>query len=123
MARILVTDDSNFLRRRTCTMLQEAGHDTIEATDGKACLAAIDKQIPDALFLDLVMPEMDGFAVLRALKASNHHFPVIVLTADIQESVKSECIDLGAAAFVNKPPKADEVNAALNTALANAKVG
>jgi len=117
MARILVTDDSTFLRRRTCSILKEAGHDILEANNGNTCLEAVAEHAPDALFLDLVMPEMDGFGVLQALKDANYHIPVIVLTADIQESVKTECLELGAVGFLNKPPKTDEVLAALTIAL------
>jgi len=123
MARILVTDDSNFLRRRTCAILKEAGHDIIEASDGNTCLEALAEQAPDVLFLDLVMPEMDGFEVLKALRDADHHLPVIVLTADIQESVKTECMQLGAADFINKPPKQDEVLAALAQALVCQEAG
>jgi len=117
MARILVTDDSNFLRRRTCAILKEAGHDILEADTGNACLEAITEHSPDVLFLDLVMPEMDGFEVLQALQDAAYDLPVIVLTADIQDTVKTECMKLGAAGFINKPPKTDEVLATLAMAL------
>ena len=117
MARILVTDDSNFLRRRTCAILKEAGYDILEADNGNACLEAITEHSPDALLLDLVMPEMDGFEVLQALQDAAYDLPVIVLTADIQDTVKTECMKLGAAGFINKPPKTDEVLATLAMAL------
>jgi len=117
MARILVTDDSNFIRRITCNILRDAGHDIIEADNGNTCLQAVAEHAPDALFLDLVMPEMDGFEVLQALHDAECHIPVIVLTADIQDSVKTECLNLGASGFLNKPPKADKVMAALAIAL------
>jgi len=117
MARILVTDDSNFLRRRTCAILKEAGYDILEADNGNACLEAITEHAPDALLLDLVMPEMDGFEVLQALQDAAYDLPVIVLTADIQDTVKTECMKLGAAGFINKPPKTDEVLATLAMAL------
>ncbi len=118
MARILVTDDSSFMRRRVCAILQAPGHQPREAADGNACLEAIAAEMPDALFLDLVMPEMDGFEVLDTLQQADYHLPVIVLTADIQESVKAQCLQLGATAFLNKPPAADQLLAALDTALA-----
>ncbi len=117
MARILVTDDSNFLRRRTCAILKEAGHDILEADNGNACLEAIAEHSPDALFLDLVMPDMDGFEVLQTLQDAAYHLPVIVLTADIQDTVKTECMKLGAVGFLNKPPKTDEILATLAIAL------
>jgi len=117
MARILVTDDSNFIRRRTCAILKDAGHDIIEANNGNTCLAAVAEHAPDALFLDLLMPEMDGFEVLQTLQDAACHLPVIVLTADVQDSVKKDCLKLGADGFLNKPPKTDEVLAALAVAL------
>ncbi len=123
MARILVTDDSNFIRRRTCAILKAAGHDIVEANNGITCMEAVAEQVPDVLFLDLVMPEMDGFEVLQALQNAGCHVPVIVLTADIQDSVKTECMTLGAAGFLNKPPKADAVLAALAVALGQENVG
>jgi len=109
MANILVTDDSLFLRRITCKILNDAGHQTTEAKNGVDCLQHIAQDSPDVVFLDLVMPEMDGFGVLKALKEQHHAVPVIVLTADIQESVRIECLALGAVAFINKPPKEDLV--------------
>jgi len=117
MAHILVPDDSYFLRRRTIAILKQAGHDISEAADGKQCLAAIASQQPDMLFLDLVMPELDGFGVLRALKAQGNPMPVIILSADIQRGVKQECLELGAASFIQKPPEQDEIGQILDTIL------
>ncbi len=115
MAHILVTDDSNFLRRRAIAILKEAGHDISEAADGKECLERIASQQPDLLFLDLVMPELDGFGVLRELKAQGNPLPVIILSADIQQGVKQECLELGAAAFLHKPPLQADVCEILDT--------
>jgi len=117
MANILVTDDSSFLRRRTCNILKAAGHHIIEAVDGLECMQQINDHQPDVLFLDLVMPNMDGIAVLKALKAQDSLLPVIVLTADIQETVRKECLELGAVSFMNKPPREEEVFHALNRIL------
>ncbi|MDX8395040.1 MAG: response regulator [Mariprofundaceae bacterium] len=117
MAKILVTDDSNFLRRLTCRILEGAGHHTIEAINGAECLKYLEKDTPDAVFLDLVMPEVDGMAVLTSLKEQGHPVPVIVLTADIQDVVKEECLKLGAVSFINKPPKEDDVLHALQLSL------
>jgi len=113
MAKILVTDDSNFLRRITCSILNGAGHHIIEAENGVECMKLIEQEQPDVVFLDLIMPEMDGLSVLASLKALANPVPVIVLTADIQRSTKNECLQLGAAGFLNKPPKEDEVLQAL----------
>jgi len=117
MARILITDDSAFLRRRLRTILDAAGHQVLEAANGVECLDRIATETPDLLLLDLVMPEMGGLEVLAALKGAGNATPVVVLTADIQESVRAECLQLGAFAFINKPPKAEAILAALQEAL------
>ncbi|MBL4775858.1 MAG: response regulator [Mariprofundus sp.] len=117
MANILVTDDSLFLRRILCKILADAGHQMTGAANGVECLQHIEQDTPDIVFLDLVMPEMDGFGVLQALKEQHATVPVIVLTADIQETVRVECLALGAVAFINKPLKEDQVLEILNAAL------
>jgi len=64
-----------------------------------------------------VMPEMGGLEVLNVLKEQTHPVPVIVLTADIQVSIKNECMQLGAVGFLNKPPKENEILHALTLIL------
>lgn len=119
MARILVTDDSTFIRRRTCTILNRTGHEIVEATNGNHCLQIMQQpDKPDLLFLDLVMPGLDGFGVLRTLQETGNTIPVIVLTADIQDAVRDECMQLGAFTFLSKPPAEASVLAALTDALA-----
>lgn len=117
MAKILVTDDSSFLRHGICKMLKEAGYYIIEAVNGIECLRQIENEQPDVVFLDLVMPEMGGLEVLNVLKEQTHPVPVIVLTADIQVSIKNECMQLGAVGFLNKPPKESEILHALTLIL------
>ena len=117
MAKILVTDDSSFLRHGICKMLKEAGYYIIEAVNGIECLRQIENEQPDVVFLDLVMPEMGGLEVLNVLKEQTHPVPVIVLTADIQVSIKNECMQLGAVGFLNKPPKENEILHALTLIL------
>jgi len=117
MAKILVTDDSAFLRKRTCNILTVTGHDIIQAKDGQACVEKLAKEKPDVLFLDLVMPCMNGFEVLEYMQLHDINVPTIVLTADIQAGVSERCMRLGAVAYLNKPPRSDEVLAALELAL------
>jgi len=117
MAKILVTDDSAFLRKRTCNILSSTGHEIIQAKDGQECVEKLSSEKPDVLFLDLVMPVMNGFEVLEYMQGNGVDVPTIVLTADIQESVSERCMDLGAVAYLNKPPKTDEVLAALECVL------
>lgn len=82
--RILIVDDNTDARQLLRRIMQARGHYTLfEAADGRQALAMADAERPDLILLDLMMPEMDGFAVLEALKQSEalHEIPVIVVTA------------------------------------------
>jgi len=117
MAKVLVTDDSKFLRNRICKILDSDKHKILEASNGLECMQIIASESPDVIFLDLVMPEMDGFEVLESIRNQHINIPVIVLTADIQDGITERCMELGAIAYLNKPPKQDELLAALEYAL------
>jgi CheY-like chemotaxis protein len=109
MARVLVIDDSRFSRNRTITVLQEAGHEVIEASDGEQALAAARECAPDCAVLDMLMPVMDGPEFLRRLRAEGSELPVVVLTADIQASTRGICQELGVSGFLNKPLRGEEL--------------
>jgi CheY-like chemotaxis protein len=118
MARILIIEDAWLTRRAICKALQAQGHETLEATNGREGLELINTQETiDCMLLDLLMPEVDGWGVLEALKQQNSKLPVIVLTADIQESTRHKCLELGALALLNKPPKSDELRQMIQLAL------
>ena len=120
MALILITDDAAFARRMLRRALEAAGHVVIEATNGVECLELIQAHSPECLMLDLLMPELDGYGVLQALQQQSLQLPVIVLSADIQDSARQQCQELGAFAMLQKPPKAQEVNEMIQQALQTA---
>lgn len=109
MARILIIDDSSFQRGIIRKTLLQAGYETIEAKNGEEGLLRALDAAPDLILLDLVMPEMDGFTVLTELQKQQNAVPVLVLTADIQEITREQCLALGATGFLNKPVKAEEL--------------
>lgn len=117
MAKVLVIDDSGFQRRWITRTLASLGHKTVEAVNGLEGLKAADAERPDCITVDLNMPEMDGIAFLGNLRSEELHIPVIVITANIQAETKKVCKDLGAAAFLNKPFKSDELMQALDECL------
>ncbi len=84
---ILVTDDSTFIRKRICKVILDAGYETIEAANGVDCLKAVLSDHPECIFLDLMMPEMDGLEVLEHLRKQINAPPIDVLTDDIQSSI------------------------------------
>lgn len=118
MARILVADDSWFQRKQIIKFLTADGHETIEAENGKDTLkkALFDK--PDCVLLDLLMPEMNGIEVLEFLKKEKLEVPVVVFSADIQDSTRRMCFELGVAEFLNKPINEEELRGAIDRALA-----
>jgi len=117
MARILIIDDSSFQRRIVRGMLTPEGYEIVEASNGAEGLAQAGNGI-DCVLLDLIMPEMDGFAVLEALHRDRPGLPSIVLTADIQDATRRQCLALGARGFLNKPPQRDALLAAVRELLA-----
>jgi len=109
MASVLIVDDAAFSRRMIRKYLQADGYEIWEATNGSEALNIVRDRVPDCLVTDLLMPEMNGFELLQALKEQGFAIPTIVISADIQDSSRQRGYDLGAAAFINKPPKEDEL--------------
>jgi len=103
MALILIIDDSAFQRRLMRKLIELQGHNVIEATNGMEGLDAIITQSPDCVFLDLIMPESNGFELLEKLQQQKIDVPAVVVTADVQTSTYEQCLGLGAMAVVNKP--------------------
>ena len=107
--RILVIDDSAFTRQMVAKILTAQDDEVLEAMNGQDGIEKAEQYRPDCIVLDLLMPEMDGFGVLRALKEKDLTIPTIVLSADIQETTQAECLKLGAVAFLEKPLKEGEL--------------
>lgn len=110
---ILVVDDSAFLRKRVRQALEPDGYTLIEAANGQSALDALAIREFACVLTDLVMPDLDGFALLEQIQLRHIAVPALVLTADIQNSTRERCESLGAKAVVQKPLKADELRAVL----------
>ncbi|SEA23198.1 response regulator [Alkalimonas amylolytica] len=112
---VTIADDSAMSRKGIRRALP-ADWDVVihEACNGKEALAAVDEGHADVLFLDLTMPEMDGFEVLTYLK--NHHkkIVVIVISADIQPQAQALVYQLGAFRFLQKPLQAGQLHEVLH---------
>ena len=121
MAKILICDDSFFQRKIVSDILTENGHEVIAVPDGEQALEKIGEmgeQIDCALF-DVLMPVISGTELLAKVKGIMPHLPVIMLSADIQDTRKKECYDLGAFEFLNKPAKKEELLSTISKALTN----
>ncbi len=113
MAKILVVDDSMFQRHAVGKLLKEAGHCVLEAENGRVALEKATSDSPDAMILDLIMPECSGFETLDTLRRNGSQIPIFIFTADIQQTTRQKCLELGATAFLNKPLNRDELRGVL----------
>jgi two-component system KDP operon response regulator KdpE len=119
--RVLVVDDEPQIRRALRTSLQGHGYQVEVAADGEEALTILAAQLPDVVVLDLVMPRVDGFEVLRLTRAWSQ-IPIIVLSARGQEQDKVTALDLGADDYLTKPFGMEELLARLRAVLRRARV-
>jgi CheY-like chemotaxis protein len=117
MTLILIIDDAAFSRRMIRKSLQADNYEILEAATGREGLETAFTQYPDCILTDLLMPDMDGLEVLKALQAKESKIPVVIISADIQDGTRDRGLSLGAKAFINKPVKAEELRKAVRQAL------
>ena len=117
MAKIMVVDDSALSRRMLRRMLESAGHQVGEASDGMAALEQYLLDRPDLVLLDMTMRGMQGLDVLGKLRELDPQARVIVATADIQRSTRELVEEAGGSGFVSKPFEEQRVLAAVNAVL------
>jgi CheY-like chemotaxis protein len=105
MARMLLIEDDQALTTVMRQILEGRGHEVLAADDGSRGIAAAQRRAPDVIILDLMMPFMDGFAVLDALHqdARTADVPVAVVSALQPESVEERCYRMGAKQYFRKP--------------------
>ena len=115
--RILVVDDEPPIRRFLRTSLAAHGYDVIEAEDGQKALDLMRRNAVALIVLDLGLPGIDGFDVIRRLRESGSSVPIVVLSARTDEAGKVRALDLGADDYVSKPFGTDELLARVRTAL------
>jgi DNA-binding response OmpR family regulator len=103
MSRILVVEDNANLAYGLTASLELEGHQVAVARDGAEGLRAVRETAPDLVILDLMLPEMDGYRVLKTIRAEGRDVPVLILTARGAESDKVLGFRLGADDYVTKP--------------------
>ncbi len=103
MALILIADDSWIARTTLRKILKPLSAELVEAEDGSTAMEMIRKRNPDLILLDILMPGLDGTDILRIMKEEAIDIPVIVFSADIQDSTVKLVKDLGATEFIHKP--------------------
>jgi len=116
-SKVLVVDDSGLARRSARRALESAGFQVVEAEDGLSALERYFVEKPAVVLLDLVMRGMYGLDVLEKLREMDPGVRVVVVTADIQTSSRDLVSAAGAAAFLNKPVRGEDIVAAVQSAL------
>ena len=114
--KILIVDDEPKIVEICRDYLKAAFFDTISANDGPSALAAVDKDNPDLVILDLMLPGMDGLDVCREIR-KEHNTPIIMLTARVEETDKIIGLELGADDYITKPFSPRELVTRVRTVL------
>ncbi|MDO8717188.1 MAG: response regulator transcription factor [Dehalococcoidales bacterium] len=120
--RILVVDDELNIIKFLRSNLEAGGFEVMAATDGAQAISTFEKESPDLVILDIMMPKVDGFEVCRRLREWTHT-PIIMLSARADEGDKVKCLDLGADDYITKPFGAGELIARVNAVLRRGEVG
>jgi len=114
---VYVVDDDVRLAETLCGILAKAGYDTTTLHDGRSAVAAVKEHRPDAMLLDLMLPDIDGIEVIRQTQAVAPGLPIVMLSG--QGSIKAalEATRLGAYDFLEKPPDANRIRLTIANAL------
>jgi CheY-like chemotaxis protein len=103
---VLVVDDNASNRLIATRMLERLGFETVTAENGNEAVQAVAEKQFDAVLMDCLMPELDGFGATRAIRANEngvHRTPIIALTASAFDSDRRRCLDAGMDDFLAKP--------------------
>ena len=115
--QILVVDDDRAVREALERALGLEGYDVELAADGAEALAAVERREPDAIVLDVLMPQMDGFEGCRLLRRAQHRVPILMLTVRDELGDRVEGLDAGADDYLGKPFELEELLARVRALL------
>ena len=121
--RILIVEDDEVLSDGLCHSMRQSGHAVDCVGNGKDAVHILQGELYDLVVLDLGLPKLDGFSVLRQLRAHNQNVPVIILTAreGVDDRVKG--LDLGADDYMTKPFSLPELEARVRALLRRGQCG
>jgi CheY-like chemotaxis protein len=116
MALILVVDDEDYLQRLIGETLNIGGHKVVLAGSGKEASLLCKERVFDLVITDLVMPDMDGLELIRCLRASHNHLPILAISG-AYDGVLKIAAALGAAGTLKKPFGPDELSSMVDQIL------
>jgi chemosensory pili system protein ChpA (sensor histidine kinase/response regulator) len=108
---IMVVDDSLTVRKITTRFLQREGYRVVTARDGVEALELLHEELPAAMLLDIEMPRMDGFEVVRNVrsKPATRGLPIIMITSRTADKHRSHALDAGVNGYMGKPYQESEL--------------
>lgn len=109
MFQILVVEDDKELRELFCTVLTDNGYNAIPASDGLAAFDVLDGTFIDLIISDIMMPNMDGFEMTKALREAGYTMPILMITAKESSADKREGFRLGTDDYMVKPIDVNEM--------------
>src|SRR5258708_7710911 len=115
--KILIVDDEEAIRTSLRMTFEYEGFTCVLAANGPAALKIAEKELPDLVFLDIKMPQMDGMEVLKKFGEMPSAPPVIVLSGHGNIATAVEATKLGAFDFIEKPPEAEKLLVVARNAL------
>jgi DNA-binding response OmpR family regulator len=123
--RVLIVDDENAIRLVCRLNLQTAGFDTLEAGDGATALALVRAERPDLILLDIMLPDVDGWAIAEELAAdpATREIPILFLTARSERADMSRGHQLGGVGYVTKPFEPVALTETVTTVVERARRG
>lgn len=113
--KILIAEDDLHIRQGLNDMLSNEGYEVIAAENGRIALELFQQTAVDFVILDIMMPEMDGFSVCKAIRKNDEQIPILFLTAKNEEIDKVLGLELGADDYVSKPFSLAELRARIKT--------
>lgn len=121
MTKVLVAEDDRAIRDSLTRAFELEGYTVVATPDGAAALDAITAEEPDAIVLDIMMPNVDGLTVCRRLRSKGDRTPILMLTARTETADRVSGLDAGADDYLPKPFELDELLARMRALLRRAR--
>lgn len=117
--KILIADDEPIMLKTIALKLKKDGHDILTTDNGREALEIIERDKPDLVITDIMMPYASGLEIVGKVKQAGNKIPIIVLSAMGQENVVLEAFNLGADDFISKPFSPNELSVRVKRFMSN----
>lgn len=122
MFSIFVAEDDEDMRELFCTVLSDSGYNAIPAVDGEDALSIMEREYIDLLVADIMMPKMDGYELIEAIRSAKYNLPILMVTAKDQFSDMQKGFRLGTDDYMVKPINVKELVLRVEALLRRAKI-